>query len=223
RDQASLGAFLLAHTTPAQLNELSRGLRDDFLRSADNGNGLDPSLEKALGLGAGDKVSHMAGRDPAAASVALAALTDPGDRAPGINTISRTWAAQEVGDAAAWAVTLTDPAEQQVAWRNIADQWLQEDSRQASEWISGLPMGAARDAVVLVLTERVGATDPDLAWRWALSVGDGKLRSEAMSGVAKAWNARDPAGLKAILAGPDFPEADRAAILKALLPGPAGR
>lgn len=223
RDQASLGAFLLAHTTPAQLDELGPGMRDDFLRMGDTGQGLDPTLEKALGFGAGDKVAHMAARDPAAASVALAALTDPGDRAMGISNISRAWAGQEVGDAAAWAVTLTDPGEQQVAWKTIADQWLKEDSRQASEWISGLPHGAARDATVLVLTERIGSTDPDLAWQWALNVGDGKVRSEALSGVARAWNKKDPAGLKAVLADPDFPASDRAAILNQLSPIPAPR
>ena len=85
------------------------------------------------------------------------------------------------------------------AWQAIAQHWLEEDPHEASRWISTLPTGGARDAAVLTMARHIQDSDPDLSWKWALTVGDPVLKIETLRQVTQSWNRRDAAAARRAL------------------------
>lgn len=117
-----------------------------------------------------------------------------------------------------WAANLEDASVQAAAWKSIAADWVKEDSWQASEWIAQLPDGKGRDSAVLSLAERIQKTDPDLAWKWGLSMGDPELKTQALSAAAASWRDKNPEALAQAMNEGNLTETERQAISEKLHP-----
>lgn len=71
----------------------------------------------------------------------------------------------------------------------------------------------------MAMTEQVSKTDPDLAWKWALSMTDSLLKQEALTAAAKEWNRKDAGALGQALDGGNFTSAEREKLMEKLSPG----
>lgn len=132
-----------------------------------------------------------------------------------VQNITQNWSQRDRGDAVDWAAGLTNPDEQAAAYQSISSDWMQEDSYKASEWISKLAAGKPRDAAVVSMAQQIAATDPDLSWKWSLTMTDPELRAQALGNTFQAWTGKDAAAAQSALSDPGLSEADRAAIITA--------
>ena len=71
------------------------------------------------------------------------------------------------------------------------------------------------------MAEGISKTDPDLAWKWALSMGDPGLKNQALSAAATAWATKDAAALHQALGDGTLTPSEQQAILEKLKNGSA--
>lgn len=219
---ASLAAYLKGRMDTPFLASMREALQAGMgvMRMRDGT--VDPALREAVGFSGAAYVRELADGYPHQAAAALDQVEDPAARHRLTGEIADQWARWDRAGVMEWAAGLPDPADQAAAWRAVSEAWTREDSWQASHWISGLPAGPGRDAAVRAMTTEISGSDPDLAWRWALTMNDSAQRADSLAAAAASWRDRDPAALESALADPALPAAERARVLERLR-APAGK
>ncbi|MES2709436.1 MAG: hypothetical protein V4726_22750 [Verrucomicrobiota bacterium] len=216
KEPASLAAYLREKGGTPLLGGLRQDIQKALAVQQWRDGGADPELLAIVGLPRAVLVESRTMENPAAAARGLESLEDPAARQRLAGGITKEYVLQDRGGAMAWAETVKDPELQATVWKAIAGNWVEEDSWQASQWIARLPEGQGRDGAVLAMAGGISKTDPDLAWKWALSIGDPGLKNQALSAAATAWSRKDAAALHQALGDGTLTPAEQQAVLEKL-------
>jgi hypothetical protein len=164
-------------------------------------------------------VQNVADNDPQLAADTFGDLLSeeggglPGsEAAPAANRIAGALAQWDPAGAAVWAAGLpSDLARDAVA--SVVANWAGNDPVAASGWLADLPAGDLRDAATTHLVSAIRDHDPEGAFAWAASVGDGNQRASLIADVARRWAELDEAAaVEAVLAS-DLNDEQKANVL----------
>jgi hypothetical protein len=216
KDPASLAAWLKETGDTPLIAGLRKEIQKALAVQQWRDGAADPGLLAIVGMPPEILVESQSLADPAAAAGGLEKVEDPAARQRLAGDIAKQYVWQNRAQAIAWAETAKDPETQGIFWKTIAEDWVKEDSWQASQWIAKLPEGKGRDSAVLAMAGGISKTDPDLAWQWALSMGDPALKNEALSAAARDWMKKDSAALQQALGSDSLAPAERQAVLETL-------
>ena len=221
KEPASLAAYLREKGETPLLTAMRENLQTALAVQQQRDGQANPELLAIVGLSPEIVAKSQRLEDPRSAARTLETVEDPAARLRLAGEIAKVFVAEDRNQAINWAETVKDPEVQATAWKAIAANWVQEDSWQASQWIAKLPKGKARDSAVLAMAEGINKTDPDLAWKWALSMGDPRLKNQALSAAATAWATKDAAALHQALGDGTLTPSEQQAILEKLKNGSA--
>ncbi|RYD33532.1 MAG: hypothetical protein EOP86_13160 [Verrucomicrobiaceae bacterium] len=217
KEPATLAAWLLEKGNTALLPGMREQLQNALAVQQRRDGTADPELLAIVGLpppSAMVKSAYLT--SPAEAVRSLETIEDPAERQRLAADTTSQYVYQDRSQARAWAETVKEPAVQAAAWKVIAADWVAEDSWQASQWIAGLPQGTGRDSAVQAMAEGIGKTDPDLAWKWALTMGDSDLKSRTLNAAAEAWARKDAASLRQAIEEAALSPQERRSVLESL-------
>lgn len=139
-------------------------------------------------------LTAWADREPDKAAEATGRLADANARRKAREEIAGTWANRSPKEAEAWAASL--PVEDRFSalaavWKTTA----KDDPRSAAEQVASqldaaASVEGASDKLAGVATQAASAwcgRNPNEAAAWSLSLPEGKVREQAIAGVAKQW------------------------------------
>jgi hypothetical protein len=102
------------------------------------------------------------------------------------------WAVSAPEQAAAWARQLDPSADKFRIVAAVATAWAESDAEAAVRFaLDALPMGKAQDDVLIGAVQRITATQPQIAAKWALDFPPGNLRDTALETVVLSWAHQD--------------------------------
>ena len=150
-------------------------------------------LENAFASGFGSGVVDPAKWIPRLAEISA------GQRMNAIDGLAIGWTASDPQAAIAWAASLTDPAQQEQALSSAARAWARADIHELSQWINSLAPGRTRDIGVQGLAKALNYSEPEAAWKWALSIETPENRLSALQLAYEGLARKDPAIAKQFL------------------------
>lgn len=112
------------------------------------------------------------------------------DRAAAITALR--WGELDPAAALDWADGLADPAARSAAFAGAFDGWTYHDPYAAAGWLAERPAGPERDAATLPLVRQLGTSDPVAAWKWAGSIGQPEVQTDARLSALKSWSDQAP-------------------------------
>ena len=127
-------------------------------------------------------------------------------------TMAEHWAEQDPAGAMAWAEALPEGEGRERALDGLGDGL--EPDRAVAEWFNALPPSGGRDRLAASLAYR-SRDEPELAFAWAVSIGDDERRAACLRVVARRWEESDPgaAGAAIETAGAALSDREREALL----------
>lgn len=144
-------------------------------------------------------VSWLTERDPAKGAALLEAMPSGPERDTAIERLSMSWSREDPAAAAQWLGQLPDSTPKVAATRNLIGSWVTNDPVASGAWLQQLTPGAAYDAAATLYGERIVDKDPPVAIEWATSVGDPRLREQAVRSLLEKWVAADAPSARAWL------------------------
>lgn len=170
-----------------------------------------------------DAFERVAAREsPANAAARLASLPPSSGRNFALGEVVAAWAAREPRAALGWTQQL--PAENRADAAAAAfARWEANDPMAAAEWLGGNASDAGSDRMIahLVSDPRVVRSDLHAALSLAESVGDSRLRRQAIESVVRRWAEEDPRAAANYVANQSMLSAEeKRQIVAALEPNP---
>ncbi|WP_035609505.1 hypothetical protein [Haloferula sp. BvORR071] len=74
---------------------------------------------------------------------------------------------------------------------SLVNQWTQQDYKAAGQWIDDCKAGPVKDSAVRSYASTVAPYAPDSAAQWALTLPEGKERSELLGNIHSEWKKKD--------------------------------
>jgi hypothetical protein len=158
-------------------------------------------------------------RDPVAAATLAVNNLPPGKQQDdAVVGIVQRWVQKAPEEASAWVTEFPEGPLRDLAWENLLKIWADQDVQQAAQWLDGLPLSPSRDLAVGAFVTKVTPASPEVAARWAESIGDEGMRIRQMETVAEAWMSSDVAIARVWIAQAPLPEGvkERLLALKSL-------
>ncbi len=139
--------------------------------------------------------SRWSEQQPAAATAAASALTDPALRDVAWRAAVVNWAQNEPDSLADYAFQLPAGEARAYALGEALRLWIDKDVVRASGWLDRLDPSTDTDlAVSLIATHpALAAHRPDVALSWAESISEPTARSRTVARVVQVWADSDPA------------------------------
>ena len=152
---------------------------------------------------------EWAGRDPVGMIAHLERSGDTEALISQASILASSYARQDAGSAAVWALGLEDPKAQIKAMEEVTEEWLDHDTYEATVWISELDKGPARDKAVQELVQKVRRTDTPSALTWGLTIDNRKNRQQSVNGLLRTMkNNGQEAEARQMLKSSDLPEGE---------------
>ena len=108
------------------------------------------------------------------------------------------WGEIDPVGALAWTETLAGE-DRVIATREVARGWAAADAGGLATSLAGRPEGAAKDLLIVGLTEELSQDDPEGAWLWSGTIGEENLGQEARARAFEAWVQSDEEAARSAL------------------------
>jgi hypothetical protein len=125
------------------------------------------------------------------------------------------WGEIDPVGALAWTETLAGE-DRVIATREVAWGWAAADAGGMATSLAGRPEGAAKDLLIVGLTEELSRDDPEGAWLWSGAIGEEKLGEETRARAFESWIEIDETAARSALESAEIGANEREA-LRAIL------
>lgn len=139
-------------------------------------------------------LSGWAESDPYSATAYLSQLPNTPERRNAVETVARTLARSDAGEAIRWAETLSDPQLRVEATQEVASALGAIDPGAAASFLERQPEAVAASAAE-GLASNWARDNPLETAEWIDSLPAGQTRANAMSGLVAGWTRQDPAAV----------------------------
>jgi hypothetical protein len=122
-----------------------------------------------------------------------------------MGALASGWAASDPAAAMNWALSLPEGSQRETTFGSIASSWAMNDAYEVSQWIETQPAGSMRDTATRGLVSALSMTQPETAWKWALSIRDDGVRFSALQLAYMGLKKKDSALAAQMLESANLP------------------
>jgi len=128
---------------------------------------------------------------------------EAGQRA--VNRVADEWAEDDPQAVLTWADSLPDAARAE-AYGEAFEEWTREDATAAGEYLTNMEPSPTRDSAVEEFSTTLSREEPATAIKWAETISNEEMRTDALTQVARSWYFRDREAASQWLESSGLPE-----------------